>query len=763
MLKAGMGIWYFSAISKDSALNTPPPIDFRAATAYYTQMKYIPYLSSLACVLCTCLGCVHKPQIKGSRAMKPSQHPPIAKRVEHFWNEHGVRRSDPYHWMRDDERKNPEIIDYLKQENAFTEAVLTPTTDLQKSLFEELKGRLKPNDSSVPTRIRSYWYYTRYEEGKEHPIFCRRKSAMTNPEEIILDANTLAKAHAYYAIGGLSISENEQRLAFAEDTLSRRIYTIRFKDLKTGEILEDKIEGVEADMAWAADDQTIFYVDKDEKTLRPHLVKRHQLGTSPETDVVVHDEADESFYVSVRRSKSRKYVLIEMDSTLVTETRFIDASAPHSTFEPILQRRPEQEYDVEHHGDTFYIRINENAPNFKLVAAPITTREDRTQWREVVAASTTNFLAGFDVFRDHLVIEERVDGQRRIRTRRWSDSTESILSFDEPVHAVYTSSNPEFDTDVLRISYSSLTTPTSVYDHNMTTGERNLLKQDEVLGGFDSKNYRSERLWVKARDGEQIPVSIVYRRGFEKNGTHPFYLYAYGSYGYSMDPSFAGSWVSLLDRGFGVAIAHIRGGQEMGRRWYDDGKMFNKMNTFTDFIDVADALVEQGYTSTDMLVAGGGSAGGLLMGVVANLRPELFRVIYAAVPFVDVVSTMLDDSIPLTTGEYDEWGNPNNKDSFDYMLSYSPYDQVKAQSYPHMIVTTGLHDSQVQYWEPAKWVARLRELDQGDKTILLDVDLDTGHGGASGRYKRYEKTAMVYAFMMYMLDSNLSRWALPQD
>ncbi|MEE2756149.1 MAG: S9 family peptidase [Myxococcota bacterium] len=685
---------------------------------------------------------------------------PIAKRVDHTWTEHGVRRHDPYHWMRDDERKDPQIIQYLERENQYTEAVLEPTKAFQATLFEELKGRLKPNDESVPTKIRNYWYYTRYEEGKEHPIFCRRKGEMSNPEEIILDVNERAAEHAYYKVASLSISENEQILAFAEDTVSRRIYTVRFKNLETGELLADSIENVEADLAWAADNQTIFYVRKDPKTLRPHLVRRHKLGTTAELDVTVHDEQDESFYVGVRRSKSRRFVMIEMNSTLVSETRYIAASNPTDEFRPVLARQKQMEYDVEHHGETFYIRLNQGAPNFKLIAAPVSAAEDRSQWREVIGHSADSFLADFDVFKNFLVLEERREGMRQVRTIRWSDKQSATLLFEDPVHVVYTASNPEFETDVLRLSYSSLTTPTSVYEHNMETGSRRLLKQDEVLGGFDSKNYVSERVWVTARDGERIPVSIVMRRGFKKTGDNPFYLYAYGSYGYSIDPSFASSWVSLLDRGFGVAIAHIRGGQEMGRRWYDDGKMFNKMNTFTDFIDVAEHLVTAKYTCPEKLVAGGGSAGGLLMGVVANLRPELFKVIYAAVPFVDVVSTMLDDSIPLTTGEYDEWGNPNQKDSFDYMLAYSPYDQVKAQAYPHMIVTTGLHDSQVQYWEPAKWVARLRHKRTNRNIIALDVDLDTGHGGAAGRFKRYEKTAMVYAFMMYMLDNDLTRWSL---
>ncbi len=684
--------------------------------------------------------------------------PPAAKRVDYTHTEHGVQRADPYFWLRDDERKDPKVLAYLEAENAYTKAVMKPTEALQKQLFEELKGRIKKDDSTVPTRHRGYWYYTRFEGEKEYPIYCRRKGDMEAAEEVTLDGNERAKGHDYYAIADYDISENETLLAFSEDTVSRRLYTIRVKNLATGEVLSDAVPNASGSIAWGADNKTFFYVKKHPKTLRPYQVFRHTLGTEASADVLVWEEKDEAFYVSVRRSRSHDYILINMQSTLVSEVLFIPAKTPHAAPKPVVPRAPKHEYGVAHKGEHFYIRTNSEAVNFRLVRAPVATSGDRATWEELIPAREDVLLASVTPFDDYLALSERKEGQRQIRVRKWDGSDDHYVAFDQDVYVAYPGGNPELDTSALRYHYGSPVTPDSIFEYDMASRTRKLLKQDEVLGGFDAKNYKTERIWVTARDGAKVPVSLVFPKDFHKDGKAPLYQYAYGSYGYSIDPWFNESRLSLLDRGFAVAIAHIRGGQEMGRQWYDNGKMFKKMNTFTDFIDVSEALIAQGYTSAEGLFAGGGSAGGLLMGAVANMRPELYKGIYAAVPFVDVVSTMLDESIPLTTGEFDEWGNPKNKDSFDYMLSYSPYDQVKKQAYPHLIITTGLHDSQVQYWEPAKWLARLRHRKTDGHHLLMDTDMDTGHGGASGRFKKLEKTAKVYAFFLYVLDPTLARW-----
>ena len=489
-------------------------------------------------------------------------------------------------------------------------------------------------------------------------------------------------------------------------------------------------------------------------------MRRHRLGTPQSDDVTVHEENDESFYVGVGRSKSRRFIMIEMESTNVSEVRYIEANRPLDAFAPVIERRANIEYEVEHHGDTFYIRTNEDALNFKLIAAPITSPQDTSTWTTVIEAREDAMLDGIEVFRDFLVVGERKGGQRRLRVIEWSDHRSHDIEFEETVYTAYTGSNPEFDTDTLRVVYGGYTIPTTVVDYDMRARTKTIRKQDEVLGGFDPNNYTAKQVWVTARDGAQVPMSIVLPKGFKPNGTHPVYQYAYGSYGYAMDPWFAASWISLLDRGFVIAVAHIRGGEEMGRNWYEQGKMFNKMNTFTDYIDCSEFLIANGYTGPERLVAAGGSAGGLLMGAVSNMRPDLYKVMHAAVPFVDVVSTMSDASIPLTTNEYKEWGNPNNKAEYEYMLSYSPYDQVKAQAYPNLIVTTGFHDSQVQYWEPMKWVARLRALKTDRNTLIFDTEMETGHSGASGRFKRYKQTAMIFAFFMYTLDADLGRWFL---
>ena len=686
------------------------------------------------------------------------QSPPVAEKVPYTHTAHGHDREDHYFWMRDDERKDSNIIKHLKAENAYAKSVLAPTLDLQKHLFDELKGRLKKDDRSVPTKRRNYWYYSRVEAGKEFPIYCRKLGSLEAEEEVLLDENKLAEGHDYYSLGGYAISENEHILAYAEDTLSRRIFTIRFIDLRTGKHLPDVLTGASTSMAWASDNETFFYVDKDDKTLRPFAVRRHVLGSIQTSDVTVHEESDESFYVSVDRSKSRRFVMIDLESTNVSEVRFIEASEPLSAFRSVTPRKANVEYGVEHHGDTFYILTNEGALNFKLMAAPIATSQDHGSWATVIPARSEAMLDGIEVFEHYLVVGEREFGQRQLRVIEWSTKASHDIEFGENVYTAFTGSNPEFETETVRLVYGGYNIPTTVVDYNMRTRTKTVLKRDEVLGGFEPGDYTAKKVWVTARDGAKIPMSVILPKGFKKDSSHPVYQYAYGSYGYSIDPWFRSSWISLLDRGFVVAVPHVRGGETMGRGWYNDGKMFNKINTFTDYIDCSEYLIANKYTSADNLVAAGGSAGGLLMGAVANMRPDLYRVMHAAVPFVDVVTTMLDASIPLTTNEYEEWGNPNIKSQYDYILSYSPYDQVKVQAYPNLIVTTGFHDSQVQYWEPMKWVARLRELKTDRNVLIFDTEMETGHSGASGRFKRYEQTAMVFSFFMQTIDPNLERW-----
>lgn len=657
---------------------------------------------------------------------------------------HGDTRIDPYYWLN--ERENPEVIDYLKAENAYLDTVLGHTKPFQEGLFEEIKGRIKKDDESVPYKDNGYYYLTRYEKGKEYPIYARKKGTLEAEEEIMLDVNELAKPYAYYAVGGRNVSPDNKLLAFGEDTLSRRIYTLRFKNLETGEMLPDQIPNTYGACAWAADNEHVFYGLKDE-TLRVYKIMRHKLGTPVSEDVEVFHEADPTFSTYVYKTKSKKYLVIGSSQTLSDEYRVLEAENPTGRFRVIQPRERKLEYSIAHYGDRFYIRTNWDAQNFRLMACP----EDATtkaHWEEIIPHREDVLFEGMDIFRDYLVLSERQEGITRLRVRPW-EGEEHYIDFPEDAYLAYTTVNPQFDTEQLRLSYTSLTTPNTQYDYHMRSREFTLLKQQEVLDpNFDPANYRSERLQATAPDGTKVPISLVYRKGFEKNGKQPLLLYGYGSYGASMDPYFSSVRLSLLDRGFAFAIAHIRGGQELGRQWYEDGKLLNKKNTFTDFIACGKYLVAQNYTSPEHLYAMGGSAGGLLMGAVINMAPELFNGVIAAVPFVDVVTTMLDESIPLTTFEYDEWGNPNDETYYEYIKSYSPYDNVEAKAYPAMLVTTGLHDSQVQYWEPAKWVARLRELKTDDNPLLLYTNLDTGHGGASGRFERYKETAMEYAFLL---------------
>lgn len=680
--------------------------------------------------------------------MKEKPTPPVAKIVPKELTIHGHTRVDNYYWLR--ERDNPEVIEYLKAENAYKDAMMAHTEKLQEKLYNEIIGRIKQTDMSVPYMLRGYLYYTRYEEGKEYPIYCRKKGGEEAPEEVMLNVNDMAEGHDFYAVTGLRVSLDNKLLAFGVDTVGRRKYVIQVKNLETGEILPDQMEVTTGSAAWANDNKTLFYTKKDPTTLRAYKVYKHMLGTDPANDDMVFHEADETFSCYAWKTKSDRYIFIGSFQTLSSEYRYLDADNPGGDFKIIQPRERDHEYDVDHYGDKFYIRTNLNAKNFKLVETPV-NRTRKRYWKDVIPHRDDVLLENIEIFKDHLVVQERKQGLRELRIINWADRSEHYIAFEEPTYTLYISTNPEFDTPWLRFGYSSLTTPNSTYDYNMVTKERKLLKREEVVGDFDPANYQSEWLWAEARDGTKVPISLVYRKDLRKEGPQPLLLYGYGSYGASMNPYFSSVRLSLLDRGFIYAIAHIRGGQEMGRQWYEDGKLLKKKNTFTDFIDCAEHLIKEGYTNSDQLFAMGGSAGGLLMGAVLNMRPDLWKGVIAAVPWVDVVTTMLDDSIPLTTSEYDEWGNPNDKEYYDYMLSYSPYDNVEAKDYPAMLVTTGLHDSQVQYFEPTKWVAKLRAMKTDDNPLILDVDMASGHGGTTGRFKRHKRTALEYAFMLDLL------------
>ena len=681
----------------------------------------------------------------GCKMATEMPEPPVAEKIPKELTIHGDTRIDDYYWLN--ERDNPQVIDYLNAENAYKDAVMKHTESFQKKLYDEIVGRIKKTDISVPSKESGYYYYSRYEEEGEYPIYCRRKGTMEAEEEILLNVNEMAKGHAYYSVAGYSVSSNNNLIAFGVDTVSRRKYTIHFKNLKTGEILPDKILITSGRAAWANDNKTIFYILKDEETLRSYKVLKHVLGTDPSSDKEVFEEKDVTFSTYVYKSKSKKYMIIGSGSTLSSEYRFLDANSPDGKFKIIQPREKDLEYGVDHYKDKFYIRTNYKAKNFRLMETPV-NRTTKGNWKDVIPHRDDVLLQGFEVFKGFLVVNERKNGLPHLRIMRWDKKGEHYLDFGEETYAAYISYNPEFDTDVLRYVYTSMTTPRSVFDYNMNTKEKTLLKQQEVLGDFDSNNYYSERLYAIARDDTKVPISLVYRKGLEKNGDNPLLLYGYGSYGATMNATFSSVRLSLLDRGFVYAIAHIRGGQEMGRYWYEEGKLLKKKNTFTDFIDCAEHLIAEKFTNPDKLFAEGGSAGGLLMGAVVNMRPDLFKGVTAAVPWVDVITTMLDSSVPLTTSEYDEWGDPNKKEYYDYMLSYSPYDNVEAKDYPAMLVTTGLHDSQVQYFEPAKWVAKLRALKTDKNILLLDTDMESGHGGASGRFRRYKRTALQYAFFL---------------
>ena len=677
-------------------------------------------------------------------AMKP----PVAAKKPKELTKHGDTRIDNYYWLR--ERENPEVIAYLEAENAYRESVMKPTEALQQKLFDEMVGRIKQDDSSVPYRDNGYYYYSRYEEGKEYPLYCRKKGSLEAEEEIMADVNQMAEGYEYFQVGGLSISPDNRYLAVGIDTVSRRKYTIRIKDLVTGKMLDDEVPLTTGGSCWASDSKTLFYTQKDDTTLRSKAVCRHTRGTDASADAVVYDEQDETYSTYVYKSKSKKYIIIGSSSTLSDEYSFLPADSPDSEPTVIQPRIRGLEYSVSHFGAHFYIVTNLDAVNFRLMRTPV-ERTGKENWEEVIPHREDVYLESIEIFKEYLVVQERKEGLNQLRVIRWNDGSEYYIDMGEEVYTAHISTNPEFDTEWLRYRYSSLTTPNSVYDFNLLSREKKLMKRDEIQDGdFDPGNYEARRIYATADDGKKIPMSIVFRKGTALNGQNPTFLFGYGSYGITMDPGFSSARLSLLDRGFIYAMAHIRGSQVYGRPWYEDGKLLKKMNTFTDFNDCAEKLIEAGYTSPEHLYARGGSAGGLLMGAVINLQPELYHGVIAAVPFVDVVTTMLDEDIPLTTAEYDEWGNPNEEVYYHYMLSYSPYDQVKAMDYPNMFVTTGLHDSQVQYWEPAKWVAKLRDMKTDDHLLLLYCNMDTGHGGASGRFERLRETAMEYTFLLYL-------------
>ena len=677
--------------------------------------------------------------------------PPVAEKKPHLLEAHGDNREDPYFWLND--REDPEVITYLEAENAYTKEVMAETEGLQEELFEEIKKRLEPNESSVPYRKEDYYYYHRFEEGGEYAVHCRKRESPEAPEEILVDGNALAEGHEYFAlsVSGLAgVSTNQNLFAYAVDTQGRRIYDVYFKNFETDELLEDILKDVTGNVAWANDNETVFYSKQHAETLRSYQIYRHRLGDDPADDVLVFEEADETFDVHVFKTKTQRYILIASQQTLSSEYRYIRADEPDGSFRMLQERERKHEYDASHFEDHFFILTNWDALNFRLMKTPVDA-PGKDNWEEVIPHRADVLLETFTIFQDYLVLVERHEGLRRIRVIPWNGSDEEhYLKFDEPAYYAYLTANVELDTTVLRFGYTSMTTPRSTFDYDMASQERTLLKQTKVLGDFDQSAYVSERLMAKAADGTAVPISLVCRKDTKLEGSPPLLLYGYGSYGITMEPTFSAPRVSLLDRGFVYAIAHIRGGEEMGRAWYDHGKLLEKKNTFTDFIACGEHLVANGYADPKKLYAWGGSAGGLLMGAVINMRPDLFRGVVAEVPFVDVITTMLDDSIPLTTGEYDEWGNPNEKQYYDYILSYSPYDNIEPKAYPHLLVTTGLHDSQVQYWEPAKWVARLRAMKTDDHRLLLRTNMGAGHGGASGRFKRHRETALVYAFLLQL-------------
>lgn len=682
-----------------------------------------------------------------SSDIKMKINPPKAEKIVKNLEAHGDIRLDNYYWLNNPD--NPKVIDYLNAENEYYEKMTAHTKKFKQDLFEEMKARIKEDDESVPYKLNGYYYITRFEKGQDYPIYTRKKESLYAKEEVLFNVNEMAKGFSYYNLSGLSVSEDNKLISFGVDTLSRRKYDIFIKNLETGEIYPETIPLTTGSATWGSDNKTLFYTRKDEKTLRADRIYRHTLGTDSSKDELVFTETDDTFGTYVYKSKSRKYIIIGSYSTLTSEYRVLKADNPLGEFTIFQPRERGLEYSISHYGDNWYVLTNKDkALNFKLMKAP----EGKTlkeNWVDLISHREDVLLEDIDIFKEYLVVSERNNGLTQIRIKRWDNKTDYYLPFDNETYTAFPTQNPEFDTKILRYGYNALNTPASIIDFNMETKEKIVLKETEVLGGkFDKGNYETERLWATARDGKKIPISLIYRKGIKKDSSNPLLIYGYGSYGSTIDPYFSTVRLSLLDRGFIFAIAHVRGGEYLGRQWYEDGKLLHKTNTFTDFVAASRYLVDQQYTSPKHLYASGGSAGGLLMGAIANMAPDLYNGIIASVPFVDVLTTMLDDSIPLTTGEYDEWGNPNILEYYNYIKNYSPYDNVQAKNYPNMLVTTGLHDSQVQYYEPAKWVAKLREMKTDDNLLLFHTNMKAGHGGASGRFESLKEVAMDYAFLL---------------
>ena len=672
--------------------------------------------------------------------------PPSAKKIPKELKKFDSKRVDNYFWLKN--RDDPKVIEYLEKENHYFKKMTSDTEDFQETIYNEIKKKIKEDDQSVPYFLNGYWYLTKYQKNKNYPIYLIRKSDLNSKDQILFDCNLLAEGYEYFNLSNIKISPNNKFAAYSVDTLSRRLYTIRIKNLHTGEVLNDQIINTSGGFAWANDNKTLFYTNRDSDTLRNDKILRHEIGTKSKDDKIVFHEKDNTFYTSVSKSKSNKFIIISSHSTLTSEFQFLDANKPLDNFRLFNQRKRGLEYSINHYEKFFYIITNiDNAKNYKLMKTPIGGTEYEN-WINVIDHRKDVLIEGIDIFKNYLVISERANGLNRINVRKWDDSESYYLDFKSETFSSYTTTNVDFDTNILRYGFNSLTQPPSIIDFNMSSKKKTIRKQQQVLDdNFKNKNYISERIWSQSEDGTKIPISLVYKKGLIKNNKNPLLLYGYGSYGNTIDPYFSVSRLSLLDRGFVFAIAHVRGSEYMGRKWYDEGKLLKKTNTFKDFITCTKHLISEGYTNTNQTYAYGGSAGGLLMGSVINMEPELYNGVIAAVPFVDVLTTMLDETIPLTTGEYDEWGNPNNEEFYNYILSYSPYDNVKKMKYPNLLVTTGLYDSQVQYWEPAKWVAKLRELKVGENLLLLKTNMDSGHGGASGRFDALKEVAREYVFL----------------
>jgi len=715
-----------------------------------------PLACTLILLTATLVGCAHrgtKPadlkEVPVSQSNPPAA--PIAPLIPHTVTSPNGARTDNYYWLRDDSRHDTRVLQYLQAETDYAEAMLAHTEPAQKLLFDEIVGRIKQDDASVPWRKNGYWYYQRFETGKEYPIHARRPGSIDADEEVLLDVNAMAVGKDFYQVSAVSVSEDGSQLAFAEDTTGRRQYVLRFRNLDDGSFYPEQIANVEAEAVFAADNRSVLYIEKDPVTLLGLRVKRHRLGTDPAQDSLVYEESDHSFYLSIGKGRSDRFLYIGLSSTTSSEWRYADAADPELRFQVVFPREAEHEYSVQDHGDEFVILSNWQAHNFRLLRVAMAQSRDRGQWREWLPHREDALIENVSVLRDFVAINERSGGLRKIRIKDWTSGAERLVSFDEPAYTTFIGAAPEYVSDSLRFVYTSLTTPASTYDLDIASDRRELRKREPVLGGFDPADYRTEFRFAPARDGTRIPVSLVYRRDLVRDGSAALYQYGYGSYGISMDPMFSATRLSLLERGVVYAIAHVRGGEEMGRAWYEQGRQLHKQNTFNDFVDVTDFLVREGYAARDRVVAQGGSAGGLLIGVIANQAPDRYHALVANVPFVDVVTTMLDESIPLTTNEFEEWGNPQQQAYYDAMLAYSPYDNVRAQDYPAMLVTTGLYDSQVQYFEPAKWVARLRAAKTDHHPLLFHVDMSAGHGGKSGRFQRYHEIAREYAFLLDQL------------